>query len=255
LNENEVEQMLRDILNASGSRSELWQRFVTEQKIRRVLELGVYRGEFAEWLLKQCDTIENYYMIDPWRHLERWNKPANVPDQEFEGYFQEVLRRTDFAAHRRVVLRGRTTEVIERIPDGELDFAYIDGDHTLRGITIDLIRVYPKLRVGGWIGGDDFSSSIWQHATAYEPTLVFPFAVYFAEAVGANLFALPYSQFLMRKNAEPFFTYQSLVRGYGETDLKGQLGLGKMLHLKLAETGKWIAKQRRLLTKWMKIHT
>jgi hypothetical protein len=25
-----------------------------------------------------------------------------------------------------------------------LDFAYIDADHTLKGIAIDLIRVYPK---------------------------------------------------------------------------------------------------------------
>ena len=33
------------------------------------------------------------------------------------------------------MLRGTTTEVIDRVPDRSVDFAYIDGDHTLRGIT------------------------------------------------------------------------------------------------------------------------
>ena len=29
------------------------------------------------------------------------------------------------------------------MPDGSLDFAYVDGDHTLRGITIDLVAFHP----------------------------------------------------------------------------------------------------------------
>jgi hypothetical protein len=83
----------------------------------------------------------------------------------------------------------------DQIADGGLDFAYIDADHTLKGIAIDLIRVYPKVRSGGFLGGDDFTRSVWEHNTRFEPTLVFPFAVYFAEAVGATIYALPYSQF------------------------------------------------------------
>ena len=52
-----------------------------------------------------------------------------------------------------VILRGRTKEVIDQVPDNSLDFAYIDGDHTLRGITIDLMNVLPKIKEGGIIGG------------------------------------------------------------------------------------------------------
>ena len=130
-------------------------------------------------------------MIDPWRHLDDWNKPANQNDTVFEEFFRQANEKTDFAARRRVILRGKTVEVIDQIPNGELDLAYIDGDHTLRGITIDLIRVYPKVRAGGFLGGDDFNRSIWQHNTSFEPTLVFPFAVYFAEAVGATIYGTP----------------------------------------------------------------
>jgi len=52
------------------------------------------------------------------------------------------VARGDFAASKRIILQGKTTEVIDQINDNELDFAYIDGDHTLKGITIDLIHTY-----------------------------------------------------------------------------------------------------------------
>jgi hypothetical protein len=38
----------------------------------------------------------------------------------------------------------------------------------------------------------------------YEPTLVFPFALYFAEAKDHKIFALPYKQFLMIKGMTDF---------------------------------------------------
>jgi hypothetical protein len=95
-------------------------------------------------------------MIDPWANLPDWNKPFNVAPDVFADIYEEMLARTEFASDKRIILRGRTKEVAHRIPDGSLDFGYIDGDHTLRGITIDLARLLPKIRPGGVIGGDDF---------------------------------------------------------------------------------------------------
>jgi hypothetical protein len=185
-------------------------------------EVGVYRGDFAAEMLRRCECLTTYYMIDPWRHLDNWNKPANQSDTLFEEFLQEVKIKTEFAAGKRHILRGKTAEVINQIPDGELDFAYIDGDHTLRGITIDLIHAYPKIRPGGYLGGDDFSRSVFQHERTFEPTLVFPFAVYFAEAVGASIYALPYSQFCLRKNKEAQFSFFDLTGTYGEVGLRDQ---------------------------------
>jgi hypothetical protein len=109
----------------------------------------------------------------------------------------EALRRTDFAAERRHVLRGRSIEVLDQVPDQSLDFAYIDSDHSLRGITVDLLNILPKMRPSSWIGGDDFEPSVWQHSSRYEPTFVFPYAVYFAEAIGARIYAIGFNQFLI----------------------------------------------------------
>jgi hypothetical protein len=215
--------LVREIAARRSSRVQLWVEFVRRIEARHVAELGVYRGAFAAALLDGCPSIERYYMIDPWRHLDDWNKPANRDDGTFERIFAQAMQRTRSHEARRVVLRGRTADVIDQIPDSSLDFAYVDGDHTLRGITIDLIRAHDKVRPGGWIAGDDFSPSIWQHGTGFEPTLVFPYAVHFAEAVGARIYGLPFRQFLIDKQAGGEFAFIDLTGTYGAADLLGQL--------------------------------
>jgi len=204
------------------SRTDLWVGFMAAANVAQMAEIGVFKGQFAATMLKECPSISRYYMIDPWQHLQDWNKPANKDNEVFEAYLAETKARTDFAAAKRVILRGRTLDVIDEIPDGSLDFAYVDGDHTLRGIVIDLMRVYPKVRIGGWIGGDDFGANIWQHGRKFEPSLVFPFALYFAEAVGARIYALPNSQFLFQKPSRQNPAFIDLTGRYSDTSLRSQ---------------------------------
>jgi hypothetical protein len=230
-----TEQLLRSCISRSQSRVEFWAHFLGATEVQRMAEIGVYRGDFAAEVLRQCSQLTTYYMIDPWRHLRDWNKPTNHDDSILEGLFQETRAKTDFAAAKRIILRGKTTEVIDEIPDGELDFGYIDGDHTLKGIAIDLIRLYPKVRMSGFIGGDDFSQSIWMHRTSFEPTLVFPFAVYFAEAMGAKIYALPNIQFCLQKTDKPEFNFVDLSGQYNDVSLRNQLLPEKLLKLSLSE--------------------
>lgn len=230
-----TEELLRDCISTSPSRVDFWVEFLGRARVQCMVEVGVYQGHFAAVLLERCRSIEKYYMIDPWRHLEDWNKPANEDDNEFVRFFQTAKAKTEFAARRRVILRGKTTEVIDQITDGELDFAYIDGDHTLKGIAIDLVRVFPKVRLGGYIGGDDFTPTIWQHNTSFEPTLVFPFAVYFAEAVGATIFALPNSQFCIQKTDRDQFSFVDLTGKYRDLTLRNQMSPKELLKIWLRE--------------------
>lgn len=206
-------------------RVRIWVRILNEVRATSFLELGIWKGEFAAELLRECPSITRYYMLDPWRHLSDWNKPSNVDQSLFDANHAEAMARSDFARERRVVLRGTTIEMIERIPNNALDAAYIDGDHTLRGISIDLIRTYAKVRLGGILGGDDYTPSIWQHAENFEPSLVCPFAAYFAESQGAPLIILPHDQFAVIKPAEPgnHFRVVDTSQRYGERTLLSQI--------------------------------
>lgn len=216
------EFQIQKIAYNSKSREDFWIEFINRFKISVIAEVGVFKGDFAENILKNCKSISKYYMVDPWKHLDGWNKPANQDNDTFSKFYKETIDKTEFAKEKREILRGKTTEVIDRIPDNSLDFAYIDGDHTLKGITIDLINVYPKIKEGGWLGGDDFSETIWQHSYEFEPTLIFPFAVYFAEAKNEEIFALPHRQFLIKKLSNNNFKFVNYTDKYKELSLKNQ---------------------------------
>jgi hypothetical protein len=213
-------------LPSCGTRLQLWAELLNLLTPRTVLEIGVWKGDFAENALRSASSITRFYMIDPWRHLDHWNKPLNTTSAELERAYQQAIHATAFAEDKVEVLRGTTAEMIRRIPDESLDLAYVDGDHTLRGITIDMICVYPKIKPGGCIGGDDFDPSIWQHGSRFEPTLVFPFVVYFAEAVGAELWALDFHQFLLRKPLNGGrFDFHDIHDLYGQTELMPLISL------------------------------
>lgn len=208
---------------AAASRVDLWHRVLKEAGAKTMAEVGVWKGEFAREMLARCDFIDCYYMIDPWTHLPDWNKPWNVAREEFDAVYEEAMSVTAFASSRRVVLRGRTTEVIGCIPDQSLDFAYIDGDHTLRGITLDLISLFPKVKDNGFIGGDDFINDRPHHDASFEPTLVCPFSVYFAEAMRVPMLALPFDQFLIQKRPGGTFAFIDPTGKYGDLSLNRKL--------------------------------
>lgn len=202
-------------------RYEIWRSIISENAARSVLEVGVWEGDFSSRMLSNCPSIARYYMLDAWRPLANWNKPLNLPASEMEAAHKRALAAVSFAAERVTVLRGTTEEVIERIPDNSLDLAYVDGDHTARGIMIDLQMVWPKVRPGGILGGDDFRPNAWQHDERYEPTLIFPLAVYFAEAVRAEITALPFDQFSMRKPDGPGkFKFTDETGRYGDLSVR-----------------------------------
>lgn len=204
-------------------RLDMWSAILRDTNVRSMAEIGVWAGRFAAEILEHCPSIETYYMIDPWRNLDDWNKPWNMPDPEMDKVMAKAVDRTRFAADRVKILRGRTVEVVDQIPDASLDFAYLDGDHTLRGITIDLHRILPKIRPGGCIGGDDFYPRIGGHAKKYEPTFVFPYAVYFAEAVGARISALKHNQFLIQLGCEEGPLFSDLTGRYRSTSVSWAL--------------------------------
>lgn len=222
-----MREKLEKIISNSSSRTKLWEKIINESNLAKVAEIGVYRGEFAEIILRSCSSISKYYMVDPWRFISDWNKPANKSNAIFNKYYREALDRTKFAEAKRIILRGKTNEVAENLPDKTLDFIYIDGDHTLKGITIDLKIAWEKVHNEGFIGGDDFCPNIWQHEKNFEPTLIFPYAIYFAEAMNVKIFALPFNQFLISKKCTGFEFINLSGKDYLEMSLLKQMETNK----------------------------
>ncbi len=186
------------------NRYELWEKIINKNGLIKICEIGVYKGDFAYHILKKCTSIEEYHIIDPWRNLSNWKKPWNHDDLQFEKIYKEALLKIDFAKEKTYIHRGTTQEIIHTLKNNYFDLIYIDGDHTLRGIVLDLLLIYDKVKDNGFIAGDDFSPNIWQHGISFEPTFVYPFSIYFAEANQLKIYELPFNQFLIIKKKEKF---------------------------------------------------
>lgn len=177
----------------------LWKTILKNQGKKLVIaEIGVWQGSFCKFLLKECPNIEKYYLIDPWRHLDSWNKPLNVENQKFDKIYNKLMKELESYSDKVVILRGTTEEIISKIKDESLDFVYIDGDHTLNGITTDLNLMYPKMKMGSLIAGDDFVSNYNQHGSNFSLTMVKPVVTKFCQDRKLTLFS-NHNQFLFIK--------------------------------------------------------
>eukprot|EP00985_Skeletonema_marinoi_P024818 scaffold17609_cov154-Skeletonema_marinoi.AAC.2 len=138
-------------------------------------EVGVWKGDFSKYMLENMPTLTSYVLVDSWRHLDNWNKPWNKDNAEFEAVFQTAMQNTKSFQDAGIcsVVRGTNVEAAPQIPDASLDFVYLDGDHTLRGIMFDLNLYAPKVRPGGMVCGDDYTFG--QHETKFDPTMVKPY--------------------------------------------------------------------------------
>jgi len=108
------------------------------------LEIGVLYGVHAKHILETYD-IKTLHIIDPFDLLE--DNPDNL-----EGICMSYLRPYE---DKLKVYKGFSEDAIDITPNN-LDFVYIDGDHSYKGVIYDIIHYYHKVRKGGILGGHDY---------------------------------------------------------------------------------------------------
>jgi hypothetical protein len=118
------------------------------------VEIGVAEGRNAAILIAS-PVIEKLYLIDNWSRLDQAGDGSH-PQQWHDNNFKEVHERVEPFKEKAVILKGLSAEMISRIPDNSLIFAYVDGDHSEVGCLSDLRGVYRKVKTGGVIAFHDF---------------------------------------------------------------------------------------------------
>lgn len=54
------------------------------------------------------------------------------------------------------LLVSDSVEAASQVPDDSVDVVWLDGAHDFDGVSKDIAAWWPKLKVGGFMGGDDF---------------------------------------------------------------------------------------------------
>ena len=118
-------------------------------------EIGVDKGEFAK-IIAEKSHIQRYYGIDSW--LDCFGSDPKAYDPIGENRYKAAEALLDsYITSKRIELVKMDSELASaQCPINLIDYLYIDGDHSLGGIFIDLKCWCPKVKIGGIISGHDY---------------------------------------------------------------------------------------------------
>tara|TARA_R100000963_G_C4639087_1_gene102826 strand:- start:78 stop:677 length:600 start_codon:yes stop_codon:yes gene_type:complete len=132
---------------------ELYTEMVSIHDNAHFVEVGVWKGKSTCFLAVeiinqnkniQLDTIDNYsYLTEEYKH----NK--NVPKE-----FKKNIEPFKFIHP----IYKDSVEATRLYKDKSIDFIFFDSEHTEEYATKEIEVWYPKLKIGGFIGGHDYVS-------------------------------------------------------------------------------------------------
>lgn len=143
-------------------------------------EIGVWMGNSSDKMLQQ--GIKELHLVDPYS-VQPYKDNSEMPFEQyiakyqtitgefseagFTNYYNQVyaLVKKKFELDKRVSLHRMTSrEFFVKNKDIELDWVYVDGDHSYEGCLFDLETVLPHIKKGGIIMGDDYGwpKARWQ---------------------------------------------------------------------------------------------
>ncbi|MEK7203823.1 MAG: class I SAM-dependent methyltransferase [Patescibacteria group bacterium] len=119
-------------------------------------EIGAYEGVFSERIEKICKP-QKLYLIDPWTGLK--DRTEEKYDQKHQDRRYNIVMdkfRNEISDGKVVIIRQTSDQAASKFKDEFFDFVYIDGDHSYQQVKKDLNNYYPKVKRGGFLGGDDY---------------------------------------------------------------------------------------------------
>jgi len=119
-------------------------------------EIGTFEGDNAESILKIL-PIKMIYLIDPYEKYQDYEgdtayNSLNVAEQKAKKKLMKYKEKI-------IWVKRKSTEALKDIPNN-LDFVYIDGNHSYKFVKEDMKNYYKKLKMGGVLAGHDIENGI-----------------------------------------------------------------------------------------------
>lgn len=149
------QQHLKESQASWGSSYVVVEKLIKEKNLRIGAEVGLGYGGNAENMLK-IKSLEHLYGIDPFSYEEAADSVMNVKQEDFDDICKFVQKKLSPFSKKFTFIRKPSVQAADGVPDN-LDFVYIDGDHSYQGVFDDLCAWTKKVRVGGIISGHDYN--------------------------------------------------------------------------------------------------
>ena len=131
---------------------------INENNFKKCAEVGIGYGFHARQILDNTN-VEKLYLIDPMKYYEDAFTSDVIDFGGFEKLTKNIKTHLKKYDDRYTWFRQPSTTItIEQIPNENLDAVFIDADHSYEAVKNDLKFWWKKVRKGGWLLGDDYSS-------------------------------------------------------------------------------------------------
>ena len=155
---------LRSRLNDSARQALL--RMMPKDSI--CAEIGVWEGEFSQRILHTVQP-RRLHLIDSWQYQGdetyqlAWYGRRAGSQAHMDALYGTVCRRfqREAEAGQVVIHRQSSGEAAGGYPDGYFDWVYVDGNHLYEFVRRDLDLYAPKIKIGGYLAGDDYAEGGW----------------------------------------------------------------------------------------------
>lgn len=122
------------------------------------VEIGVFKGDFSAKILSIARP-KTLYLVDPFEGRVI-SGDENGDNRQFANLPEEYQRLKElYENDKRVSIQPVTSQLFFELVCPEVDFVYVDGDHTYNAVRQDLQNAWEHLKVGGYLAGHDYHSS------------------------------------------------------------------------------------------------
>lgn len=127
-------------------RKKIYEKCINENSV--IAEVGVRLGENACMMFFR--NPKKLYLIDPWLA-----KPG-YPHHRENDYFYKRVENAFGGIENISILRETSLEASKKFNEEYFDAVYVDAAHTYKEVLEDLELWAPKIKIGGYIIGDDY---------------------------------------------------------------------------------------------------
>jgi len=156
----QVKQFHKEICSEKRSnhhRDKFFPMMIDKMNLKVGAEIGVDKGEFSRHLLSKSN-LKELYCIDPWIDDFGSDYRPEFFDKKGKNRKLEAVNNLKEFGDRVSIIQSTGLEASKLFDDDSLDYLYIDGDHSLKGIFEDIYSWTPKVRIGGIVSGHDYKN-------------------------------------------------------------------------------------------------
>ena len=115
-------------------------------------EIGTFEGYNALGICRYTQP-KKLFLVDPYKVYESSTDTKIWTQGDWEKIYRRVkLKLKDYPVE---FFRMTSEQAVKAVPNNELDYVYIDADHSFEAVLNDIKLWAPKVKTGGLIGGHD----------------------------------------------------------------------------------------------------